>query len=157
MSDGEPWEKLATALDGGMDEFVRVAQPGPPERWREVAREASRQRMERHEDLPRSPRRWRDPGSIAWKGLDALSELDVPVLVVGSQDDATGSTRSEWPRSTAASSRTASWWWRTRAIHRLPGRGRAVEHDRGLLRAGGVLPPNSGSAAARGAGRFPCG
>ena len=27
------------------------------------------------------------PSSIAWKGLDALSELEVPVLVVGSQDD----------------------------------------------------------------------
>ena len=50
--DGEVWEKLATALDGGIDEFVRVAQPeGLPERWREVAREATRQRMERHEHL----------------------------------------------------------------------------------------------------------
>ena len=28
------------------------------------------------------------PSSTAWKGLDALSSLDVPVLVVGSQDDA---------------------------------------------------------------------
>lgn len=88
--DGESWEKLATALDEGIDEFVRVASPPDslPERWRDVAREASRQRMERHEDLTAVAQALREvPGSIAWKGLDVLSELDVPVLVVGSQDD----------------------------------------------------------------------
>ena len=52
--DGESWEKLATALDDGIEEFITVAQPGNlPERWREVAREATRQRMERHADLDR--------------------------------------------------------------------------------------------------------
>ena len=51
-TDGATWETLAAALDKGVDEFVRVAQPqGLPERWRDVAREASRQRMERHSDL----------------------------------------------------------------------------------------------------------
>jgi pimeloyl-ACP methyl ester carboxylesterase len=87
--DGESWEKLATALDGGIEEFIRVAQPGNlPERWREVAREATRQRMERHGDLAAVAQALREiPSSIAWKGLDALSELDVPVLVIGSQDD----------------------------------------------------------------------
>jgi pimeloyl-ACP methyl ester carboxylesterase len=87
--DGESWEKLATALDGGIEEFVEVAQPqGLPERWRDVAREASRQRMERHEHLDAVAQALRQvPGSVAWRGLDALSELEVPVLVVGSQDD----------------------------------------------------------------------
>jgi pimeloyl-ACP methyl ester carboxylesterase len=87
--DGESWEKLATALDDGIDEFLRVAQPGNlPERWREVAREATRQRMERHEDLTAVAQALREvPSSVAWKGLGALSELEVPVLVVGSQDD----------------------------------------------------------------------
>ena len=87
--DGESWEKLATALDGGIEEFIRVAQPGNlPERWREVAREATRQRMERHADLSAVAEALRElPSSIAWKGLDRLSELEVPVLVVGSQDD----------------------------------------------------------------------
>ena len=28
--DGEVWEKLADALDGGVDEFFEVAQPGCP-------------------------------------------------------------------------------------------------------------------------------
>ena len=87
--DGDSWEQLAKALDGGIDEFIRVAQPGNlPERWRDVAREATRQRMERHADLSAVADALREiPGSIAWKGLDALSELEVPVLVVGSQDD----------------------------------------------------------------------
>ena len=88
-ADGDAWEKLAGALDEGIDRFVEVAQPtGLPERWRDVAREASRQRMERHEDLTAVAQALREvPSSVAWKGLDALSDLDVPVLVVGSQDD----------------------------------------------------------------------
>jgi 3-oxoadipate enol-lactonase len=87
--DGQSWEKLATALDSGIEEFLDVAQPGKlPERWQKVAREASRQRMERHRDLRAVGQALREvPGSIAWKGLDALSDLDVPVLVIGSQDD----------------------------------------------------------------------
>jgi pimeloyl-ACP methyl ester carboxylesterase len=87
--DGESWEKLAEALDGGIEEFLNVAQPGNlPERWREVAREATRQRMERHADLASVAQALREvPSSIAWKGLDVLSELEVPVLVIGSQDD----------------------------------------------------------------------
>jgi pimeloyl-ACP methyl ester carboxylesterase len=88
-ADGDVWEKLACALDEGIDRFVEVAQPtGLPERWRDVAREASRQRMERHEDLTAVAQALRElPPSIAWKGLEALSDLDVPVLVVGSRDD----------------------------------------------------------------------
>jgi pimeloyl-ACP methyl ester carboxylesterase len=87
--DGDSWEKLATALDDGIEEFIRFAQPGNlPERWRDVAREATRQRMERHGDLAAVAQALRAiPSSIAWKGLEALSELDVPVLVIGSQDD----------------------------------------------------------------------
>jgi pimeloyl-ACP methyl ester carboxylesterase len=87
--DGENWEKLAVALEGGIEEFLKVAQPGNlPERWREVAREATRQRMERHADLASVAQALREvPSSIAWKGLEVLSELEVPVLVIGSQDD----------------------------------------------------------------------
>jgi pimeloyl-ACP methyl ester carboxylesterase len=87
--DGENWEKLAEALDDGIERFLEVAQPGNlPERWREVAREATRQRMERHNDLGSVAQALREvPSSIAWKGLGALAGLDVPVLVVGSQDD----------------------------------------------------------------------
>jgi pimeloyl-ACP methyl ester carboxylesterase len=88
--DGEVWAKLATALDKGIDEFVAVAQPpGLPERWREVAREATRQRMERHEHLEAVAQAVREvPRSLAFKGLEPLSKLEVPVLIVGSRDEA---------------------------------------------------------------------
>jgi pimeloyl-ACP methyl ester carboxylesterase len=50
--DGDSWERMASELErGGVDAFVDVAQPdGLRERWREIAREATRQRMERHDD-----------------------------------------------------------------------------------------------------------
>ncbi|HLM08729.1 MAG TPA: alpha/beta hydrolase [Thermoleophilaceae bacterium] len=89
--DGDNWERMARELDrGGVDAFVEVAQPGGlPERWREIAREATRQRMERHEHPAAVAQALRElPGSIAWKGLDALSDLEVPVLIVASRDEA---------------------------------------------------------------------
>jgi len=89
--DGDTWERMASELDaGGVDAFVEVAQPGDlPEKWREIAREATRQRMERHEDPRAVAQALREvPRSIAWKGLEALASLDVPVLVVGSRDEA---------------------------------------------------------------------
>jgi pimeloyl-ACP methyl ester carboxylesterase len=89
--DGPMWDRMASELEaGGVDAFVEVAQPGDiPEQWRKVAREATRQRMERHDHPKAVAQALREiPSSIAWKGLEPLSRLDVPVLVVGSQDDA---------------------------------------------------------------------
>jgi pimeloyl-ACP methyl ester carboxylesterase len=89
--DGDSWAAVAEALErGGVDAFVEVAQPeGLPERWREIAREATRQRMERHEDPGAVAAALRQiPRSVAWKGLEQLERLDVPVLIVGSRDDA---------------------------------------------------------------------
>jgi 3-oxoadipate enol-lactonase len=88
--DGDSWELMAGALDRGVDAFVEAAQPPDlPERWREIAREATRQRMQRHHDLRAVAAAVRSvPSSVAWKGLDALRDLDVPVLIVGSRDEA---------------------------------------------------------------------
>ncbi|MGH2803544.1 MAG: alpha/beta fold hydrolase [Thermoleophilaceae bacterium] len=89
--EGEGWGRLADTLEeGGVDAFVEVAQPdGIPERWREVAREATRQRMERHEHPEAVAAALRQvPRSEAWKGLARLGELEIPVLVVGSRDEA---------------------------------------------------------------------
>jgi pimeloyl-ACP methyl ester carboxylesterase len=85
------WERLASELErGGVDAFVEIAEPGElPERWREIAREATRQRMERHvhpeavADALRVVSR-----SLAWRGLEPLEQLDVPTLVVASRDEA---------------------------------------------------------------------
>ena len=89
--DGDSWERMAAGLEsGGVDAFVEVAQPeGLPEKWREIAREATRQRMERHDDPAAVAQALRQvPRSIAWKGLEPLEHLQVPVLIVGSRDEA---------------------------------------------------------------------
>jgi pimeloyl-ACP methyl ester carboxylesterase len=89
--DGDSWERMAAELErGGVDAFVEVAQPeGLPERWREIAREATRQRMERHRHPEAVAAALRQvPGSTAWKGLEPLERLEVPVLIVGSRDEA---------------------------------------------------------------------
>jgi pimeloyl-ACP methyl ester carboxylesterase len=91
--DGDSWERMAAELEaGGVDAFVEVAQPeGLPERWREIAREATRQRMERHEHPEAVATALRQiPRSVAWKGLEPLCDLDVPVLIVASRDEADG-------------------------------------------------------------------
>jgi pimeloyl-ACP methyl ester carboxylesterase len=87
----EDWERMAAELErGDLDAFARVAQPdGVPERWRDVAREAIRQRMERHEHPKAVAQALREvPHSIAWEGLEPLDSLALPVLVVGSRDEA---------------------------------------------------------------------
>jgi pimeloyl-ACP methyl ester carboxylesterase len=89
--DGDSWARMASELEnGGVEAFVEVAQPGDlPEKWREIAREATRQRMERHEHPRAVAHALRDvPSSIAWKGLEPLTRLEVPVLIVGSRDEA---------------------------------------------------------------------
>ena len=91
MVDGDTWGRLANALDdGGVEAFVSIAQPDDlPERWRRVAQEATRQRMERHlrpEGVAAALRTV--PYSTAFDGLEALESLEVPTLIVASRDDA---------------------------------------------------------------------
>jgi pimeloyl-ACP methyl ester carboxylesterase len=88
--DGDSWERMAAGLEnGGVDAFVDAAEPeGLPDKWREIAREATRQRMERHSDPRAVAQALRHvPRSIAWKGLEPLERLQVPVLIVGSRDE----------------------------------------------------------------------
>src|SRR5829696_4347029 len=60
-----------------------------PPSWRAVAREATRQRMERHEHPQAVAQALRElPSSAAWSGLERLEDLDVPVLIVASRDEA---------------------------------------------------------------------
>ena len=88
--DDGAWDAMATGLEeGGVDAFVDVAQPaGAGEGWKEIAREAVRQRMERHErplEVAQALRQM--PRSAAWDGLDALREVQTPVLIVASRDE----------------------------------------------------------------------
>jgi 3-oxoadipate enol-lactonase len=86
----ETWTRLADALEKGVDAFVDAAVPDEmPERWREVARESTRQRMERHEHPDAVADALRVvPWSTAFDGLEPLEHLEVPTLVVGSRDEA---------------------------------------------------------------------
>jgi len=87
----DTWEELAGTLeDGGVEAFVEASQPdGLPERWREVALEATRQRMERHEHPEAVAGALRVvPRSTAFEGLERLESLRVPTLIVASRDEA---------------------------------------------------------------------
>jgi pimeloyl-ACP methyl ester carboxylesterase len=68
---------------------VDVAQPaGAGDGWKRIAREAVRQRMERHEHPLEVAKALRSmPRSAAWDGLDALRSVEVPVLIVASRDE----------------------------------------------------------------------
>jgi pimeloyl-ACP methyl ester carboxylesterase len=88
--DGDAWERMAAGLEnGGIDAFVEAAQPeNLPDNWRAIAREATRQRMERHRHPEAVAQALRQvPRSVAWKGLQPLEQLDLPVLIVASRDE----------------------------------------------------------------------
>jgi pimeloyl-ACP methyl ester carboxylesterase len=83
------WDRLADALEAGdVEAFVdRSGANSLPERWREPARLATRQRIERHRDLDAVSRAVRIvPRSEAFGDLAELSALTTPTLVVGTRD-----------------------------------------------------------------------
>lgn len=85
------WDRLADALAAGdIEAFVEASGAGElPERWREPARLATRQRIERHRHLDAVARALRVvPRSRPFAELDELERLDVPVLIVGTRDEA---------------------------------------------------------------------
>ena len=89
-ADLSHWDRLADALVAGdLDAFVEESGAGQlPERWREPARLATRQRLERHRDLVAVSDAVRVVSrSRAVEHVDALATLDVPTLVVGSRDE----------------------------------------------------------------------
>ncbi len=89
-ADIEHWDGLADALaDEDIEAFVERSEINSvPERFRETAVLAMRQRLERHRDLRAVGDAVRVvPRSQAFSGLDVLHDLDLPVLVVGSRDD----------------------------------------------------------------------
>jgi pimeloyl-ACP methyl ester carboxylesterase len=85
------WDRLAAALEGGdVEAFVDASGANElPERWREPARLATRQRIERHRHLDAVARALHVvPRSEAFASLDELERLDMPVLIAGTRDEA---------------------------------------------------------------------
>jgi pimeloyl-ACP methyl ester carboxylesterase len=83
------WHALADGLEGGgVEGFMAAYEPPADPRFREAALKFTRQRLERHSH----PKAVADalrvvPNSLAFDGLDALGELAMPALVVGSRDE----------------------------------------------------------------------
>jgi pimeloyl-ACP methyl ester carboxylesterase len=85
------WDRLADALDAGdIEAFVEASGVGElPERWREPARLATRQRIERHRHLDAVAHALRVvPRSQPFGALAELERLELPALVVGTGDEA---------------------------------------------------------------------
>jgi 3-oxoadipate enol-lactonase len=57
--------------------------------WRETLERIARERMEKHEHLDGLARALREvPRSVPYDGVEPLKKLDLPVLVIGSRDEA---------------------------------------------------------------------
>jgi pimeloyl-ACP methyl ester carboxylesterase len=86
----DEWDALADGLEhGGVEGFMAAYQPRVDPRWRETALLVTRQRLARH----RHPDAVADalrvvPRSRPFESLDDLRSLEVPVLVIGSRDEA---------------------------------------------------------------------
>ena len=85
------WDSLADGLEeGGVDGWMAAYMAGDfdPD-WRETLERIARERMGKHEHLDALAHALREvPRSVPYDGLSALSELELPVLVVGSRDEA---------------------------------------------------------------------
>lgn len=85
------WDRLSAALEAeDVDAFVDASGANElPERWRDAARLATRQRIERHRHFGAVARALHVvPRSEAFADLDRLEQLEMPVLVVGTRDEA---------------------------------------------------------------------
>lgn len=95
-STGEPsadlgeWDALADGLErDGVDGFLAAWTPAVGGRWLDTVHTVARQRLERHRDLRAVADALRAvPRSVPFEGLDALTRIDAPALVVGSRDEA---------------------------------------------------------------------
>lgn len=84
------WDRLAAGLrSDGVDGFLDAWNPSVDDDYRETVIAFTRQRLERHRDLDAVADAIATvPRSTAFDGLGELERLDLPVLVVGSRDDA---------------------------------------------------------------------
>jgi pimeloyl-ACP methyl ester carboxylesterase len=86
------WDGLAAALEaGGVEDFVAYidAEQGIDPRWRDSVRRFTRERLLRQRNLAALARALREvPRSRPFERLGQLRALEVPALVVASDDDA---------------------------------------------------------------------
>jgi 3-oxoadipate enol-lactonase len=144
-ADLDEWDRLAEGLArGGVDGFMDAYEPPREPRFREAALKFTRQRLERHAHPEAVADALRVvPRSVAFDGLEALSALEMPALVVGSRDESDPGHPLALAEAYAAALPGARLLVEARGESPLAWQGaqlsRAVEQ---FLRAAGVLGPD---------------
>lgn len=84
------WDRLADGLaDGGIDGFIAAYEVGMDPEWHDTLVRIARDRLGRHRHLDAVAEAVREvPRSVPFEGIAELGGLDVPALVVASNDDA---------------------------------------------------------------------
>lgn len=84
------WDRLADGLaDGGIDGFIAAYEVGMDPEWHDTLVRIARDRLGRHRDLDAVAEAVREvPRSLPFDGIAELAGLDVPALVVASNDEA---------------------------------------------------------------------
>src|SRR3954466_2149692 len=88
-ADLEDWDRMAEGMArDGVEGFMEAFEPPEEPKFREAALKFTRQRLERHDHPDAVADALRVvPRSIAFEGLDELTNLEMPALVVGSRDE----------------------------------------------------------------------
>ena len=88
-ADLDDWDRLAAGMErGGVEGFMEAYVPPSEPRFREAALKFTRQRLERHAHPDAVANALRVvPRSVAFEGLESLSALEMPALVIGSRDE----------------------------------------------------------------------
>lgn len=84
------WDRLAEGLElGGVEGFMAAFDHGLSPRWREMILRITGERMREHRHPEAVARALREvPRSVPFEAVSELEFLELPVLVVGSHDDA---------------------------------------------------------------------
>ncbi|MFN8112510.1 MAG: alpha/beta hydrolase [Solirubrobacterales bacterium] len=84
------WDRLADGLEsGGVDGFIDAYEVGMDPEWHDTLVRIARDRLGRHRDLGAVAEAVREvPRSVPFAGIAELEGLDVPALVVASNDEA---------------------------------------------------------------------
>src|SRR3954452_6663559 len=88
-ADLEDWDRMGEGMGrAGVEGFMEAFEPPEEPKFREAALKFTRQRLERHEHPDAVADALRVvPRSVAFAGLDELTKLELPALVVGSRDE----------------------------------------------------------------------
>src|SRR3954468_11026959 len=88
-ADLEDWDRMAAGMArAGVEGFMEAFEPPEEPKFREAALKFTRQRLERHEHPDAVADALRVvPRSVAFDGLEELTKLELPALIVGSRDE----------------------------------------------------------------------